>query len=316
MKYMTTYDGYRYLTSEIAIANGRRSIPDIHWNYAASKTIERIARYEKLGVAVDFLIAPSKVTALSYFFEDYFPSSHIFSWGANYVENLIKFKKDFLFYFNPTLISKKELFFKYDSHWNCLGALNYFQPWLKSKFNIEDDYFSKLLRINEKCIGNCIAEANKKPFEENYYFFHNENFNIVYSVRDAQLPDFSVLKTKNSDSIIDERVLIIHSSNYEFARGFFSPLFRETIEIFSPYVSDEVVSKGNFDRVILIPAERNSAVVYDGGYFGDAIKNALNQIYIKEISNSLLQARESENLISDDIDFFHALANSWSGYGS
>jgi hypothetical protein len=182
--------------------------------------------------------------------------------------------------------------------------------------SIENSYFSELLKISERCIGNCIIESNKDAYSENYVFLKSKNFDPVFAVREAAVPDFSFLKTKNENSLIKERVLIIHSSNYEFARGFFSPIFNESIEVYAPYVSEKTVGLGEFDRVLIIMAERNSAVVYDGGEFGENINKALKQDYIKRISGKLANADEGENINAADAKFMKSLASSWGGYGS
>lgn len=313
MKYIITYDGFRFLTSEIAIASGRRCIPENHWSYAADKIIERVNRYRLVVNNVDFLLLPTKVTSLSFYLTNYFPRQKIISWSSIFLEKILEKDMGFQFYYNPSLVSKKNLFFKNDSHWNCWGALSYFEPWIKAKFSVKDEYFQNLQRSTTQCIGNCLEEAEKKQHAESYDFLKSENFNIVFSLRNKFVPDFSIVKTTNSKSLIKERVLIVHSSSYEFARGFFSPLFEETIEVFSPYVSDSVIDRGKFDRVIVIMAERNAAVVYDGGEFGEVIKKSLKQNYIAEIIKELRSSENHNILNSSDISFFEALASLWEG---
>ena len=307
------HDGFKFLAGEFALATGVRSVPDIHWDYAAKKINERRNRYSNKVKNVNFIFVPTKVTALHNYYIEYFPREIIVSWLDIFISKILKLNPLFNFYYNPALISNKDFFFKNDSHWNCLGAINYLKPWIQAEFDVSDKYFLELLKIKSKCFGNILTGEERVKNVEYYDFFQDKNFKILLNIRENSVPDFSIVKTKNDHAFIDERVLVIHSSSYEFSRGFLSPVFKETVEVFAPYVSDEVVSKGDFDRVIIMIAERNSAVVYDGGGVTESILNSLKQDYIYNIIKNIENLHLSDAVEYKDLSFLQALAASWSG---
>lgn len=309
-KYISTYYKHRYLTSEITIANGIRFIPEEHWEFTARKSSKRCELFKNSARNFHWVLTPTKVTAHRKYLDHYIPGKNFISWGEELVRSINYLSSNNVPYFHPFLVSDLDFFFKYDSHWTPKGAFSYLEPFISALIEKPNSYSS--LKYEEAiCVGNCTDPSEKKTHAESYLAYTSKGLSTVFQVLNENLPDFSVRKSMNSEPILDERALIIHSSSYAFARGFVSSIFRETIEVFSPYVTASTIVIGEFDRILLFTAERNAAVAYDGGLFSDKIVLSLDQPYIKNIAHQLCTTKVNSSLAKNDIKFFNALGEDW-----
>lgn len=307
LKYFQSYFGHRYSSGEIAMASGVRSIKDDHWRFAGEKLANRYNVYSNIATT-KFIITPCKVTAHKIHLENYFLNGQI-SWASKLINNSIDKNKNIDIYYNPILISGLNNFFMNDTHWSCSGSWSYLEPLLDFEYSRSKNQF---VHKEGVCIGNLLTpeEAKNNKFSENHLLIVNKNYFESFFMKTGFTPDFSVRKTLNKNAK-KCRALIIHSSSYDFAKTYFSSQFSETIEVFSPYVPHDVVKSGDFDRIIVFVAERNSAVVYDGESFNDLIKKSLNFEYIKIMSSNLLNLKEDENLSNKDVIFLQELGKVW-----
>jgi len=310
LRYLETYYKSRYLVSEIAIATARRQVGDLHWQFCVDKLSERNQRYVDVAPNVSWLLTPTKVTAHRDLLIDYIPPQKFTSWAIDFL-NIAESKSTVPnLYFNPAIISRQDDFFLCDSHWTSLGAKKYVEPVL-SAIGVD---LEKLHLHFDKAIhqGNCSFGSGDKQSQEESVYYESQDYKTVFQTGNRPVPDFSVKHGVNPNGTFG-RGLIVHSSSYAYMRGLFRAMFSSITEVFSPYVPAHVIGKGKFDYVVVLFAERNCAVVYDGGIFGERILNSLNVPYIRDIANELIGFRHNCESTKDDENFMHALGQAWMG---
>jgi len=309
-RYLDTYYKSRYLVSEIAIASGLRDVTEEHWRFCAKKLVERNERYRSVALNVVWILTPTKVTAHRDLLRDYLGSGKFSSW-ASLLLKALEAQPDYpSIYFNPASISGLEDFFLFDSHWTWDAARKYVEPVLAALGVAQGDL--QLIFDNVAHQGNCNNGPLDAFSKERANYYDSKQYHEIFKSQTKSVPDFSIHHGKNPDGKLG-RGLIIHSSSYAYARGSFRSAFSSITEVFSPYVPESVIRKGSFDHVIIFFAERNAAVVYDGGPFGERIKQSLNIPYIREIAQELLDLACEDGYEIEDINFMHALGKAWLG---
>lgn len=310
LRYLETFHKIRYLVSEIAIASGQRPVGNEHWKFCAKKIVERNYRYADAAENVRWIVTPTKVTAHRELLLDYIPCNKFISW-AHQLVNIVRDESMLPnIYFNPALISGQDDFFSCDSHWTSLGARKYIEPILGG-INISLENAN--LRFDDALHhGNCNFGATDPQYKEKTIHIEAPDYFEIFRTADHPVPDFSVRHGINPNGTAG-RALIIHSSSYAYARGLFRSQFSSTTEVFSPYVPAKAVEEGNFDHVIVFMAERNCAVVYDGGCFGPLINNSLKVKYIKDIAHELINFVGQDGATENDEKFMRALGHAWGG---
>jgi len=310
LKYLETFYKSRYLVSEIAIATGRRVVTPEHWKFCANKLIERNLAYQDAAENIMWLLTPTKVTAHRDLLSNYLPAGRFNSWAINLLTALDESPHSPRMYFNPSILSGLNDFFACDSHWTAQAAKKYVEPIIEA-IGVDPS----ILKLRQEKIlhqGNCNFGSNDGFAKEASVQYEAMSFTELFATRTYAVPDFSVKYGVNPHAELG-RALIIHSSSYAYARGVFRSMFSSLVEVFSPYVSAEVIKEGKFDYVIVISAERNCAVVYDGGKFGERILNSLATPYIQETARSLIAY--ASDVTGDELDtaFINALGRSWLG---
>lgn len=310
LRYLETYYKSRYLVSEVAIASRQRPVEQAHWQFSAKKLLERNKRYSDISPNVNWILTPTKVTAHRELLKDYIPDGKFHSWAIQLLAAIERKSEDVSIYFNPTLVSGKDDFFLCDSHWTSLGAQKYLEPVLASMGLVIE---SRYLRIDKAVHqGNCNFGPGDTQAKENTFHTESIDYQALFETGNYSVPDFSVKHGVNPNGVLG-RVLVIHSSSYAYVRGPFRSLCSSIIEVFSPYVPASVIAAGQFDHVIIFMAERNCAVVYDGGFFSVPIVKSLDVPYIRDIASELSNFKIVEGSVEADASFMHKLADAWGG---
>jgi len=257
------------------------------------------------------MITPTKVTAHEFALKNYLNNQQAFSWAWEVKKRIEELDNTALPFFNPLLLSDLNLMFKYDTHWTPLGSYKYFESFFDS-IGILDSVSNHIITSDNKSVlyGNC--QINGEKLGEHYIDVSSVKFLNVFKSPTFPTPDLNIEVNKSLNCIIDEKVLIIHSSSYQFCRKFVSGLFRETVEIFCPYVPADIIKLGGFDRIIIQAAERNIAVAYDGTFLSDNILSSINNEKTKKICNYIFYNVPKLEIADDTKTFLVELAKHWS----
>jgi len=310
-KFIDTFYGHRYACGEIAMALQTRNITDEHLDYVAKLALKRYFSYKNVVKNVNWMITPTKVTAHEFALKNYLANNHAYSWAWEVKNRIVKLDKTATPFFNPFLLSDLDHMFKYDTHWNPLGAYKYFKSFLEEIeiLNlVSDSIFTK--DNNNILYGNCLHIGER--LGEKYIDVNSVDYFNVFKTPAFPTPDLNIEVNRSHSHIINERVLIIHSSSYQFCRSFISGLFKETIEIFCPYVPAEIIRLGSFDRIIIQSAERNIAVAYDGALLSENVLSSINNEKTKAICSYIFNTVATADLSDSVRDFLLQLAKHWS----
>lgn len=314
-KYIETYYGHRYTCGEMAIALKTRDITDEHLDYVAKLAANRYSMYASIVKNVNWMVTPTKVTAHEFSLRNYLNNNSAYSWAWEVKHRIEKMNEAASPFFNPYLLSDLSLMFKYDTHWSPLGALRYLDSFFDD-IGILDLVRDKISTKDNGDIlyGNC--QSPNERLGERFISVHSIPYINIFKTPDFSTPDLNIEINMSCDYILDEKVLIIHSSSYQFCKAFVSGLFRETVEIFSPYIPADIISVGCFDRIIIQSAERNIDVAYDGSSLNKKILASINNDKTKLICNHIRNELPKVNIDDCTKHFLFGLAEHWNSYES
>ncbi|MCG1033498.1 hypothetical protein J5S76_16110 [Bacillus amyloliquefaciens] len=310
-KYIETFYGHRYTCGEMAIALKTRNITEEHLDYVARLSVKRHSLYSSAVNTVNWMITPTKVTAHEFSLKNYLNNKQAYSWAAEVKDRVVKLNNNALPFFSPFILCDLNLMFKYDTHWTPLGAYKYFESFFY-EIGILDSVSKHINLIDNKSKlhGNC--QINGENLGEHYIDVSSIKYINLFKTPIFPTPDLNIEINKSCNHVIDEKVLIIHSSSYQFCRKFVTGLFRETVEIFCPYIPADIIRIGTFDRIIMQSAERNIAVAYDGTLLNNNILSSINNDKTKTICNYVLNTVPELELPDSTKAFLIQLAKHWS----
>ncbi|GEM_PF-3228142 len=310
-KYIETFYGHRYTCGEMAIALKTRNITDEHLDYVAKLSVKRYFLYASVVNNINWIITPTKVTAHEFALKNYLNNQQAYSWAWEIKKRIGNLDNTALPFFNPLLLSDLDLMFKYDTHWTPVGSYKYFESFFDSIGVLAA--ISNHIKINDNkdvLYGNC--QIKGENLSEHFMDVSSVKFINIFRSPTFPTPDLNIEVNKSLDCIIDEKVLIIHSSSYQFCRKYVTGLFRETVEIFCPYVPADIIKLGCFDRVIIQTAERNIAVAYDGTFLSNNILSSINNEKTKKICGHVLDLVPKSEMDDNTKNFLLELAKHWS----
>lgn len=215
----------------------------------------------KRGIKFRLLILPNKEEI----YDEYMPAYYMKPDGPNRTDVLVDYicqNSDIsVVYPKDEMRTEKDawqLYFKYDTHYNCLGVLIAYEQLIES-LGKEREYLSDFEVQKAGMKGRL---SGKGDLENMMGFSGRFNYDYEYYVSEYPLlSDWERTEYSNSDSIYEESILLVGDSFRISLMPYFSKDFRSVKTIDFLACTEEILGEYQPDIVILELLERNDEVL-------------------------------------------------------
>lgn len=209
------------------------------------------------GIQLELLILPNKEEI----YDEYMPTYYMKPDGPNRTDILVDYIRQncdlpVIYPKNEMRMEKDayQLYFKYDTHYNCLGALIAYEQLIDS-LGKERSYLSDFEVRKEEMKGRL---SGKGDLENMMGFSGRFNYDYEYFVSEYPLlTDWEATEYTNDDSVYKESVLLVGDSFRISLLPYFSKDFRRVKTVDFLACTQEILDECQPDIIILELLERN-----------------------------------------------------------
>lgn len=158
------------------------------------------------------------------------------------------------------LSTEYQLYYKYDTHWNCLGSYVAFQDLLTSLYGQAESLMNKQL-VELKYTEHESAMDDLARMLHMRWFFHSELDIVPEEIKDFN--DWREISYKNENALFDEKILLIGDSFRVALKPYLSQYFEESLIISRDQIEQGINVEFEPDVVVLEYVERYSEMIGD-----------------------------------------------------